>query len=237
MAFKTFNFHKYNLILILIAFIGIDNLASQDILSFQQNDINEDYFELYQSISELNNRSVNTYASLNDYKYVLDSFKLVFSPLDPLSNDFQRTSGTFRYQVDSLCVITENYTYTGSVSDGSIEPWLVFTTKSNSNNQQIGLQTDKWDGEEFIHNFELPFEDQYFYENNLLISKRSPNVLDTLIYDDNGLLIKMYKLTPFENPDSLSIFRKHFYNHNEKGFLESIVNICLLYTSPSPRDS
>ena len=89
----------------------------------------------------------------------------------------------------------------------------------------MARQTDSWDGQEYVHDFDLPFEDQYTYENDLLVSRRTSRTIDSLVYDDRGRLFRRYFLTNFENEDTFRIVDRCIYTHNDEGFLESIVNI------------
>ena len=249
MAFRTFYFYKYILVLILIVPLGLNGLLSQDIRTFEWNDLStENPYEFYKAVTDANNITESLKSDFNDFNYVLDSTFIFVEPVDFLGDDFVKQSGVFRYQfIDVDCIIRESYwAYCLGSPSCSIEPSSVFSAKFNSKSQRLGLQLDNWDGIELVHNFEMPFEDEYFYENCALVSLRRSRTRDTLLYDNNGLLSQKLELNDFEEEGTFEVVEKYYYNHDEAGHLESIIHldfdnrfnaiVCLLYTSPSPRD-
>jgi len=226
MASSNFSFLQSSLILIFTVAAGLSNLSSQDYLPFEENVLSINPYELYQEISESNTGRDIGVKNFSDFAYDIDSIYRLQEPLEFFDEDIVRQSSVYRFQeIDSNCVIREIYSSFCVGFGCSIEPDLVFSFKRNDKNQLLGLQVDLWDGEEFIHEFELPFEEQYFYENCLLVSRRTISTIDSFIYDDNGLLSRMYNLNNFENEDSFEIVEKYLYNHNEEGLLESIVHL------------
>ena len=228
MAFRSFYFYKYILVLILIVPLGLNGLLSQDIRTFEWNDLStENPYEFYKAVTDANNITESLKSDFNDFNYVLDSTFIFVEPVDFLGDDFVKQSGVFRYQfIDVDCIIRESYwAYCLGSPSCSIEPSSVFSAKFNSKSQRLGLQLDNWDGIELVHNFEMPFEDEYFYENCALVSLRRSRTRDTLLYDDNGLLSQKLELNDFEEEGTFEVVEKYYYNHDEAGHLESIIHL------------
>ena len=94
MAFRTFYFYKYILVLILIVPLGLNGLLSQDIRSFEWNDLStENPYEFYKAVTDANNITESLKSDFNDFNYVLDSTFIFVEPVDFLGDDFVKQSG------------------------------------------------------------------------------------------------------------------------------------------------
>ena len=194
--------------------VSPENLPSESFLD-------EATLSPYDLATKLNNQNSTNNLYRSTQRFQLDSIKGFNPKTEPQGSNFH---WAFVYRYDETRNRETSFSYLCEDLNCLLEPRSVITREYNSEDQQIGSSSAAWDGESYIHVFDLPHRIQLFYNNGLLVARLADETIrDTFIYNDQDLLIDFKSYIIDTSADTFRLFLGFEYTYNDSNLLETII--------------
>ena len=214
---------KYcSLILLLTAYIiSLSTIRSQVIPEGLASSVYSESIDAYELALQLNDRTTNISDRTINKTYQLDSI-YAFLPQRTIGSEDSKSA--VKYKFRELGLTDETYSWYCSGVFCSISPSTVTTLQYNSDDQLLGLTGHVWEGESCIHDFELPHQIQYHYnDRGRLIIKSRPGAQNNYHYNNQDLLEKFTVSFWDSEIDTFMVSGEFYYTYNDQNLVETIL--------------
>ena len=217
------NLYNSHLILLFVLCASCTHLFGQTFTNFnsKSDSIQCSGKAYYDFIEELNSRN-RRLEKRGTFTYQLDSL-YGYIPAIQIQNDDLQSSNKYFFS-DSKEV---SFGFSCNGSNCAMSPDSYSIERLDDKGRFLSRGGTLWDGENYEYDCNLPQATVFTYDEDLV---RSMNfnfglIKDTLIYDDNNLLVLLQRYLRSDVQDTFRLDSYFEYSYNLKGWLESIVDM------------